>query len=117
LPEEWLTERFQQVGTTSGELFCPSFSPIFPGFAAFFRNLRYVFVTVRSTLFCPSLVSQFRLPRARPQRSDLTFDSAFKGIPVRIMTWQVDLYKQEAGSAPVEEFLDDLPKQQRERRK
>jgi hypothetical protein len=29
------------------------------------------------------------------------------------MAWQVDFYEEEDGSAPVEDFLDDLPKQQR----
>ncbi len=29
------------------------------------------------------------------------------------MAWQVDFYEEEDGSAPVEEFLDNLPKQQK----
>jgi hypothetical protein len=29
------------------------------------------------------------------------------------MTWQVDFYEEEGGSAPVEEFLDSLPRQQK----
>ncbi len=31
------------------------------------------------------------------------------------MAWQVDFYEEEDGSAPVEEYLDNLPKQQRAR--
>jgi hypothetical protein len=29
------------------------------------------------------------------------------------MAWQVDFYEEEGGSAPVEEFLDSLPRQQK----
>ena len=30
-----------------------------------------------------------------------------------VVTWRVDFYQQEGGSAPVEDFLENLPKKQR----
>jgi hypothetical protein len=46
LPEEWLIERNQQVGTNPHKPFSPSFASICFTFAAVFRNLRDIFVTV-----------------------------------------------------------------------
>jgi hypothetical protein len=45
LPEEWLIERIQQVGTNSRKPFSPSFGAISFTFAAIFRDLRDIFVT------------------------------------------------------------------------
>jgi hypothetical protein len=44
LPEEWLTERFQQVGAILRKSLSPSSSAIFLAFVAISRVLRYVFV-------------------------------------------------------------------------
>jgi hypothetical protein len=46
LPEEWLIERIHQVGANSRNLLSPSFVVVCGIFAAIFRNLRYIFVTV-----------------------------------------------------------------------
>jgi hypothetical protein len=46
LPEEWLIERNQQVGANSRNLLSPSFVAVCRIFAAAFRTLRYIFVTV-----------------------------------------------------------------------
>src|SRR6266478_7523021 len=46
LPEEWLIERNQQVGANSSNLLSPSFVAVCRIFAAAFRTLRYIFVTV-----------------------------------------------------------------------
>ena len=46
LPEEWLIERNQQVGTNFRKPLSPSFVALCFTIAAIFRNLRYIFVTV-----------------------------------------------------------------------
>jgi hypothetical protein len=48
LPEEWLIERNQQVGATPRKTFSPSSSALWATFAAIFRDLRYILVTIRS---------------------------------------------------------------------
>jgi hypothetical protein len=45
LPEEWLIEWIQQVGTNSRNLLSPSFVAIGRRIATVFRNLRDIFVT------------------------------------------------------------------------
>jgi hypothetical protein len=45
LPEEWLIERIQQVGTNLRKLLSPSFVAIYRGIAVVFRDLRDIFVT------------------------------------------------------------------------
>jgi hypothetical protein len=54
LPEEWLIERIQQVGTNSRKPFSPSFVAICFKFAAVFRRLRYIFVTAAELIVLPT---------------------------------------------------------------
>ena len=67
LPEEWLIERIQQVGATPHKLLSPSFSTIIVPFAALFRNLRYVFVTVSGSGTTAVVISSPASRRCRLQ--------------------------------------------------
>jgi hypothetical protein len=60
LPEEWLIERNQQVGTNFRKLLSPSFVALCFTIAAIFRNLRYIFVTV-ATINLTDAVEDVRL--------------------------------------------------------
>jgi hypothetical protein len=97
LPEEWLIERSQQVGTNSGKPLSPSFVAICFTIAAVFRDLRYIFVTEARRAAFRSSHKQFRIDEMYALRLSFSFragDARLRHPPLVAATPRLEIWNR-----------------------